>query len=373
MKKTLLMSFLFILATFNGWGQVTQPPGVILVGTAPSGACTAPVQGQMVTSTGAIWTCQAGTWTIIGGGSGTFTTLSGDATSTPTGGATTVVGLKNNLLPSLTTGYLNWTGSAWALTTVSGGGDTITSPNSTLGVGGTSTNTTLDVLGSAGKILAGATPALTFTPALGVDNTSAGTLQLANGAANAHTIWGSAATTSNTINGFATVPTTGHLIDCTVTSTTCLLHDSGVVTSNVVSSASSLTSNALMTGAGGQASQTITTGTGVTTALGVNTGTAGAFGVVIAHGSTAMGTGSITTSTCATVVTATATGVASTDAIIWNPNGSIKGISGYTPGVAGGLSIAVYPTTNTINFDVCNWESVTVTPGALTINWAVLR
>src|SRR5208283_5044793 len=33
---------------------------------------------------------------------------------------------------------------------------------------------------------------------------------------------------------FAAVPTTGHLIDCTVTSTTCLLHDSGVVTANVV-------------------------------------------------------------------------------------------------------------------------------------------
>lgn len=47
-----LIPILFILATFNGWlhGQVTQPPGVILVGTAPSGACTAGVQGQMVRS-----------------------------------------------------------------------------------------------------------------------------------------------------------------------------------------------------------------------------------------------------------------------------------------------------------------------------------
>lgn len=121
-----------------------------------------------------------------------------------------------------------------------GGGDTITSPNSTLGIGGTSTNTTLDVLGATGKILAGATPALTFTPALGVDGSSAGTFQLSNGAASAHTIFGSGATTTNTINGFATVPTTGHLIDCTVTTTTCLLHDSGVVTANV-----GLTTNAL--------------------------------------------------------------------------------------------------------------------------------
>ena len=73
---------------------------------------------------------------------------------------------------------------------------------------------------------------------LGTDNSTAGTLQLANGSAAAHTIFGSGATTTNTINGFATVPTTGHLIDCTVTTTTCLLHDSGVVTANVVNASS---------------------------------------------------------------------------------------------------------------------------------------
>lgn len=113
------------------------------------------------------------------------------------------------------------------------GGDTITSPNSTLTVGGTSSATSLDLVGSAGKIMAGATPALTFTPALGVDNTNAGTLQLANGSAAAHTIFGSAATTSNTILGFATAPTTGHIVDCTVASTTCTLHDSGIATASV--------------------------------------------------------------------------------------------------------------------------------------------
>lgn len=54
-----------------------------------------------------------------GGGGGTFNALTGDATSTATGGATTVVGLKGSLLPSLATGYLNWTGSAWALSSLS--------------------------------------------------------------------------------------------------------------------------------------------------------------------------------------------------------------------------------------------------------------
>ena len=85
---------------------------------------TAPLQfngsagtaGQCATSAGAGATP---TWGSCGG-SGSFTALTGDATSTSTGGATTVVGLLNHALPSLATGYLNWTGSAWALS--AGGG-----------------------------------------------------------------------------------------------------------------------------------------------------------------------------------------------------------------------------------------------------------
>jgi hypothetical protein len=60
-----------------------------------------------------------------------------------------------------------------------GGGDTITSPNSTLNVGGSSSATTLDVAGAAGEILAGATPALTATPTLGLSGTT-GSLALVN-------------------------------------------------------------------------------------------------------------------------------------------------------------------------------------------------
>ena len=54
----------------------------------------------------------AGAYTTPAGG--TFTALTGDATSTATGGATEVVGLLSHTLPSLSTGFLNWTGSAWA-------------------------------------------------------------------------------------------------------------------------------------------------------------------------------------------------------------------------------------------------------------------
>lgn len=93
---------------------------------------------------------------------------------------------------------------------------------------------------------------------------------------------------------------------------------------------------------------------------------------LIASGSTALATASISANSCATVVTATATGAASTDVITFTPNASIKAVTGYTP--AGMLTIVAYPTTNTVNFDVCNKDqSNAVTPGAVTLNWTVTR
>jgi hypothetical protein len=89
---------------------------------------------------------------------------------------------------------------------------------------------------AAGQILAGATPAYTATPALGTDNSVAGTLTLANGSAAAHTIWASGATTTNTIAGFATAPTTGHMVTCTVSATTCTLTDGGAPGAGTVTS-----------------------------------------------------------------------------------------------------------------------------------------
>lgn len=84
-----------------------------------------------------------------------------------------------------------------------------------------------------------ATGAITGTTiSLGTDNSVVGSLTLANSAAAAHTIWTSGATTTNTIAGFATVPTTGHLVTCTVSSTTCTLTDGGAVPAGTVTSVS---------------------------------------------------------------------------------------------------------------------------------------
>ena len=157
-----------------------------------------------------------------------------------------------------------WTGSCSSSTflrgdgacAAGGGGDTITSPNSTLSIGGSSSNTTLDLVGSAGEIMAGATPALTYTPTLGKSGT-AGTLSLFPASGNFTTTLGSAATASNTVNFFATAPVTGDLVDCVTSSTTCTLTDTGLLASQVVTSASSLASNSVVLGGGSQASKTV--------------------------------------------------------------------------------------------------------------------
>jgi hypothetical protein len=48
-------------------------------------------------------------------------------------------------------------------------------------------------------------------------------------------------------------------------------------------------------------------------------------------------------------------------------------VTGYVAASTGGLSIAGYPTSNAVNWDVCNWSSGSLTPGALTLNWRVVR
>lgn len=101
--------------------QVVGPGSVTYQNTAPSGSCSSG-QGIIVNyTTGTAYTCNNGTWAAISGGSGTFNALTQDATSTSTGGTTEVTGLLTHALPNLTTGYLNWTGTAWALSAVSGG------------------------------------------------------------------------------------------------------------------------------------------------------------------------------------------------------------------------------------------------------------
>lgn len=98
-----------------------------------------------------------------------------------------------------------------------------------------------------------------------------------------------------------------------------------------------------------------------------------AFPIVVASGSGALGTSAISSEACATVVTATATGTATTDVVSWSFNGDVTAVTGYAPLTTGGVSIYAYPTANTVNFKVCNPTSGSITPGAVTLNWRVVR
>jgi hypothetical protein len=95
--------------------------------------------------------------------------------------------------------------------------------------------------------------------------------------------------------------------------------------------------------------------------------------VTVASGTAALGTSAIASGACATVVTVSAMGVTSADSIIVTPNASIKAVTGYVPLTAGGLTITPYPAAGNVNFDVCNWSSGSITPGAVTLNWRVVR
>lgn len=95
--------------------------------------------------------------------------------------------------------------------------------------------------------------------------------------------------------------------------------------------------------------------------------------VTIASGATAMGTSAISPNVCATVVTVSATGVLSTDVIGWTPNADVSGTTGYGKSATDGLIIYPYPTADNVNFAVCNATGTSITPGAITLNWRVVR
>lgn len=93
----------------------------------------------------------------------------------------------------------------------------------------------------------------------------------------------------------------------------------------------------------------------------------------VASGTSALGTSAISSGACATVVTTSATGVATTDVINWGFNGDPTGVTGYAPSANGMLTIIAYPSADNVNFKVCNNLASSVTPGAITLNWIVVR
>ncbi len=132
-----------------------------------------------------------------------------------------------------------WRGDGiWA--TPSGGGNMSTtgSPaNHQVGVFASSTTVGGIAVPASGTVFQGVAssdPTWTATPTLGVAGTTAGTLAHAGATAGTFTIGATPNTTaSNTLLGPAAVVTTGHILDCTTSSTTCTLHDSGLATAAI--------------------------------------------------------------------------------------------------------------------------------------------
>jgi hypothetical protein len=94
----------------------------------------------------------------------------------------------------------------------------------------------------------------------------------------------------------------------------------------------------------------------------------------IASGTATLGTTAIASGESATVVTVSATGVATTDVVDWGFNQSPNGVTGYNAAsTTGCLVITAYPTADNVNFLVSNPTADSITPGALTLNWKVVR
>lgn len=97
-------------------------------------------------------------------------------------------------------------------------------------------------------------------------------------------------------------------------------------------------------------------------------------GRVIASGTSALGTSAISSGAAATLITTSATGVATTDVITWGFNTDPNAVTGYdAKSTSGCLVITAYPTANNVNFLVSNPTAGSITPGALTLNWRVVR
>ena len=128
-------------------------------------------------------------------------------------------------------------------------------------------------------------------------------------------------------------------------------------------------------GAATATSLTATTINGITT-TGSGTvafGTGGTVTYTIASGTAALGTAVIASAGCALAVTVAATGVLTTDVVTLGFNGDPTAVVGYTPAVTGMLTIIPYPTAGNVNFKVCNTTGSSITPGAITLNWRVVR
>ena len=93
----------------------------------------------------------------------------------------------------------------------------------------------------------------------------------------------------------------------------------------------------------------------------------------ICSGTIALGTTAISSGAKSSLTTATCTGLATTDNIEMDFNADPSAVTGYSPSASGTLTIIKFPTSNTINLYQYNDTSASITPGAMTVNYRVVR
>jgi len=123
-------------------GNVTQISG----SGAPSGACPNVLTEYLNRSNGNLYTCPVGggSWALSGGGAG-GATFGGDLTAL-TSTTQEVIGIQDNPLPALSTGFLNWNGTDWLYTPGAFGAGIYAQNEGLVGEGHTAT----DVVTSSG-------------------------------------------------------------------------------------------------------------------------------------------------------------------------------------------------------------------------------
>lgn len=99
----------------------------------------------------------------------------------------------------------------------------------------------------------------------------------------------------------------------------------------------------------------------------------GACAVTIAAGTIALATSAISSAACSSEQTSAATGVATTDTLQSSFSGDPTAVTGYIPSTSGMLTIIGYTKTDFVAYKVCNNTSGSITPGAITLNWRVVR